>query len=77
MCSYPDTNIYPRLFFTLYFHFFDIFVILYCCCCFFLNRNFKKSYLNMIRMEMENCQDRKCQNTLRILWWVFSEQTTV
>lgn len=21
MCSYPDTNIYPRLFFTLYFHF--------------------------------------------------------
>lgn len=21
MCSYPDTNIYPRLFFTIYFHF--------------------------------------------------------
>lgn len=42
MCSYPDTNIYPRLFFTLYFHFFDIFVILYCCCCFFFKQEFQK-----------------------------------
>lgn len=74
MCSYPDTNIYPRLFFTLYFHFL-MFLLFYIVV--FLNRNFKKSYLNMIRMEMENCQDRKCQNTLRILWWVFLEQTTV
>lgn len=77
MCSYPDTNIYPRLFFTLYFHFLMFLLFYIVVVVFFLNRNFKKSYLNMIRMEMENCQDRKCQNTLRILWWVFLEQTTV
>ena len=41
MCSYPDTNIYPRLFFTLYFHFL-MFLLFYIVVVVFFKQEFQK-----------------------------------
>lgn len=41
MCSYPDTNTYPRLFFTLYFHFL-MFLLFYIVVVVFFKQEFQK-----------------------------------
>ena len=41
MCSYPDTNIYPRLFVTLYFHFL-MFLLFYIVVVVFFKQEFQK-----------------------------------